>query len=110
MSLNDITDVKIRKLDGTGNVLAFADITLLGLYVVRGFKVMSGENGPWVSMPSQRDKGGNWRDSFFPLNKDARARLTGTILEKYGLLAPPPARSQGAEPSADDAMEPVDDL
>ncbi len=87
----DVTDVKIRKLDGTGNVLAFADITLYGKYVVRGFKVMTGENGPWVSMPSQRDKGGNWRDSFFPLTKDCRARLTNSILEKYVSLAPPPA-------------------
>ena len=86
----DVTDVKIRKLDGTGSVLAFADITLYGKYVVRGFKVMSGENGPWVSMPSQRDKGGNWRDSFFPLNKDARTELSGSILEKYNSLAPPP--------------------
>lgn len=94
MSAEDITDVKIRKLDGTGNVLAFADITLLSRYVVRGFKVMTGENGPWVSMPSQRDKSGNWRDSFFPLNKEARAELTSIILEKYSTLAPPPAKDQ----------------
>lgn len=87
----DVTDVKIRKLDGTGNVLAFADVTLFGKYVVRGFKVMTGENGPWVSMPSQRDKDGNWRDSFFPLNKPARSGLTGSILNKYNSLAPPPA-------------------
>ena len=92
----DVTEVKIRKLDGTGNVLAFADITLYGKYVVRGFKVMTGENGPWVSMPSQRDKDGNWRDSFFPLNKDARAILTGAILEKYVSLAPPRV-SEGEE-------------
>ena len=71
--------------------MAFADITLFGKYVVRGFKVMTGENGPWVSMPSQRDKGGNWRDSFFPLDKDSRSGLTATILEKYMSLAPPPA-------------------
>lgn len=96
---NDVTDVKIRKLDGTGNVLAFADITLVGKYVVRGFKVMSGENGPWVSMPSQRDKGGNWRDSFFPLTKESRASLTQTILEKYTSLAPPPANG-----GSDDGM------
>lgn len=87
----DVTDVKIRKLDGTGNVLAFADVTLIGKYVVRGFKVMTGENGPWVSMPSQRDKDGNWRDSFFPLNKQARAGLTTAILSKFNSLAPPPA-------------------
>lgn len=94
----DVTDVKIRKLDGTGNVLAFADITLSGKYVVRGFKVMTGQNGPWVSMPSQRDKDGNWRDSFFPLNKDARASLTGSILEKYLSLAPPPVDEPAGEP------------
>ncbi len=91
---SDVSDVKIRKLDGTGNVLAFADITLFGKYVVRGFKVMTGENGPWVSMPSQRDKGGNWRDSFFPLDKTTRAALTGVILEKYHSLSPPPAAEQ----------------
>ncbi len=97
-SEEDVTDVKIRKLDGTGNVLAFADITLFGKYVVRGFKVMTGENGPWVSMPSQRDKGGNWRDSFFPLDRSARTRLTNSILEKYTSLAPPPVDDMaGAE-------------
>ena len=89
----DVTDVKIRKLDGTGSILAFADITLIGKYVVRGFKIMSGENGPWVSMPSQRDKGGNWRDSFFPLDKESRGGLTNTILEKFNSLAPPPVNS-----------------
>lgn len=94
---DDVTEVKIRKLDGTGNILAFADITLFGKYVVRGFKVMSGENGPWVSMPSQRDKGGNWRDSFFPLDKESRGGLTATILEKYNSLAPPPASGDDAQ-------------
>ncbi len=92
----DVTDVKIRKLDGTGNVLAFADVTLYGKYVVRGFKVMTGENGPWVSMPSQRDKDGNWRDSFFPLNKPARSQLTESILAKFNSLAPPPADESGS--------------
>src|SRR3990167_5295706 len=93
-----VTDVKIRKLDGTGNVLAFADVTLYSKYVVRGFKVMTGEKGPWVSMPSQRDKDGNWRDSFFPLTKPARAGLTGAILAKYTSLAPPPAAAAEKEP------------
>lgn len=100
MADDPITDVKMRKLDGTGKILAFVDITLLGKYVVRGFKVMQGDKGPWVSMPSRRDKDGAYQDTFFPLFPQARQELTNRILEKFRTLGTGQVR-QSEEPEDD---------
>ena len=79
----ELTEIKVRKLEGYEKLKAFVDITILGKYVVRGFKIMENERGLWVAMPSQKDKNDKWQDIFFPITKEAREELNGAIVAEY---------------------------
>ena len=66
-----------------GNQLAFASVDINDSFAITGIRVMNGENGPFVAMPSTRDKDGNFRDICFPTNKELRAELNTTVLNAY---------------------------
>ncbi|MBP7653811.1 SpoVG family protein [Candidatus Dependentiae bacterium] len=84
MDLNEVfTDVRINRVENMNNVKAFADIVIAGHFVCKGFKVMDGQKGLWVSMPSRSTKGGQWEDIFHPITADGRAKLFELILEKF---------------------------
>ncbi len=75
-------DVKIHTIRTGGPVLANASVTLNGCFAVRGLKVMSGSNGPFVSMPSYKAKSG-YRDICFPCTKEFHQRFHRTVLNAY---------------------------
>lgn len=78
-----ITDVKIYKVDKK-NLLAFANITIDGEFVVHGFRVVEGRKGPFVACPSaysEKDK--EYYDTAFPVTKDCREYLTKCVLDAY---------------------------
>jgi stage V sporulation protein G len=79
----EITDVRIYRMEGTGNLKAYATVTLDDAYVVHGLKVLEGEAGLWVSMPASRNKRGEFKDIFHPITKEARDVLVKALLEKY---------------------------
>lgn len=79
----EITEVRIRKMEGQGTVRAYVTVTFDNAYVVHGLKVMEGKAGLWVSMPASKDKRGEFRDTFHPITKEARDILVRTVLEKY---------------------------
>jgi len=78
--------VKLMK-DQTKNLKAFADITLDESFVVKGFKVMSGSKGLFVSMPSQKltkeKDGKQYEDTAFPITAGFRKQLIETIIAEY---------------------------
>lgn len=85
-------DVKINKVDA-GKIVAFADVTLGGMFVVKGLKVVQGGSGNFVAMPNVKlnkpytDKNGNevqYQDTFFPISKEAREKLINAVLEAFG--------------------------
>jgi stage V sporulation protein G len=80
----DITDIRIYKIEGTGNLKAFATVTLDDAFAVHGLKVMEGDSGLWVSMPASKNKRGEFKDIFHPINKEAREVLVNAVLEAYG--------------------------
>lgn len=80
----DITDIRIYKTDGTGNLKAFATVTLDDAYAVHGLKVLEGDSGLWVSMPASKNKKGEFKDIFHPINKEAREALVTAVLGAYG--------------------------
>ncbi|MFH1774273.1 MAG: septation regulator SpoVG [Methanobacteriota archaeon] len=92
----EITDVRIYKIEGTGNLRAYATITLDNAYVVHGLKVMEGESGLWVSMPASKNKKGEFKDIFHPINREAREVLVNTIIQAYE-KGEPPKRTEGEE-------------
>ncbi|MFP3908776.1 MAG: SpoVG family protein [Archaeoglobaceae archaeon] len=82
----EVTDVRIFEFSGSGSgqQKAFADVVLDDEYAIHGLKVMEGNDGPWVAMPSRYDrKNDTYRDVFHPISKEAREKLFNAVLEKY---------------------------
>ena len=75
-------EVKIHSLSTSGNVLANASVTLNGCFAVRGIKVINGENGPFVSMPSYKGRDG-YKDVCFPCTKEFRQQFHKAVLDAY---------------------------
>ena len=79
-------DVKIYKTKGEGAVKAFATVTLDDSYAVRNLKVVDGAKGLFVAMPSEpveRDGQPGYRDTFHPVNSDARKVLVDAVMDAY---------------------------
>lgn len=78
-----ITDVRIRKIAKEGKMKAIVSITLDGAFVVHDIKVIEGEKGLFIAMPSRRAGDGEYRDIAHPINSETREMIQNIILEKY---------------------------
>ncbi|RHU98815.1 septation protein SpoVG [Clostridium sp. OM07-10AC] len=78
-----ITDVRIRKIAKEGKMKAIVSITLDGEFVVHDIKVIEGEKGLFIAMPSRRAGDGEYRDIAHPINSETREMIQNIILEKY---------------------------
>ena len=78
-----ITDVRIRKISKEGKMKAVVSITLEDEFVVHDIKVIEGEKGLFIAMPSRRAADGEYRDIAHPINSNTREMIQKTILEKY---------------------------
>lgn len=67
-----ITDVRIRKISKEGKMKAIVSITLDGEFVVHDIKVIEGEKGLFIAMPSRRAGDGEYRDIAHPINSQTR--------------------------------------
>jgi len=81
--LAEITEVRIYKTRGNGNVKAYASVSFDNEFVVKGLKVVEGEKGLWVSMPSRKMKDGSFQDIFHPVSKEARDKIVDAVLKAY---------------------------
>ncbi len=79
----NITDVRIRKVNQEGKMKAIVSVTLDNEFVVHDIKVIEGENGLFIAMPSRKTANGEFRDIAHPINVSARETLQKCILEKY---------------------------
>ena len=78
-----ITDVRIRKISKEGKMKAIVSITLDGEFVVHDIKVIEGEKGLFIEMPSRRAGDGEYRDIAHPINSQTREMIQNIILERY---------------------------
>ena len=78
-----ITDVRIRKIAKEGKMKAIVSITLDEEFVVHDIKVIEGEKGLFIAMPSRRAGDGEYRDIAHPINSETREMIQNIILEKY---------------------------
>ena len=78
-----ITDVRVRKVTKEGKMKAVVSITLDYEFVVHDIKVIEGEKGLFIAMPSRRAADGEYRDIAHPINSETRDRIQNIILEKY---------------------------
>lgn len=78
-----ITDVRIRKVDKEGKMRAVVSITIDDEFVVHDIKVIEGEKGLFIAMPSRKAADGEYRDIAHPINSGTRERIQRTVLEAY---------------------------
>lgn len=78
-----ITDVRVRKITKEGKMKAIVSITLDDEFVVHDIKVIEGEKGLFIAMPSKRAADGEYRDIAHPINSSTREHIQRVILEGY---------------------------
>ena len=79
----NITDVRVRKVSKEGKMKAVVSITIDEEFVVHDIKVIEGEKGLFIAMPSRKASDGEYRDIAHPINSNTRERIQKLILEKY---------------------------
>lgn len=79
----EITDVRVRKIAKEGKMKAIVSITFDDEFVVHDIKVIEGEKGLFIAMPSKKASDGEYRDIAHPINSNTRDRIQSTILESY---------------------------
>ena len=80
-----ITDIRIRKLTRVNKMLAVVSITFDNVFVIHDIKIIEGEHGPFMVMPSKTVPGGEFRDICHPIDSDFRNYMTKAIIDKYNL-------------------------
>lgn len=78
-----ITDVRIRKVAKEGKMKAVVSITIDNEFVVHDIKVIEGEKGLFIAMPSRKAADGEYRDIAHPINSDTRNMIQTLILGQY---------------------------
>ena len=78
-----ITDVRIRRVEKEGKMKAVVSITIDEEFVVHDIKIIEGEKGLFIAMPSRKAADGEYRDIARPINSGTRERIQKLILEKY---------------------------
>ena len=81
-----VTDVRVRKITKEGKMKAIISITLDDEFVIHDIKVIEGEQGLFIAMPSRRTAEGEYRDIAHPINSETRTRIQNIILEKYQMV------------------------
>lgn len=78
-----ITDVRVRKITKEGKMKAVVSITIDDEFVVHDIKVIDGEKGLFIAMPSRKAADGEYRDIAHPINSDTRTLIQNIVLERY---------------------------
>lgn len=79
----NITDVRVRKVTKQGKMRAVVSITIDDEFVVHDIKVIEGERGLFIAMPSRKATDGEYRDIAHPINSKTRSEIQDIILQKY---------------------------
>ncbi|WP_022670567.1 septation regulator SpoVG [Hippea alviniae] len=79
----EITEVRVSPIEGDEKLKGFATVIFDNEFVVRDLKIISGQKGLFVAMPSRKMKDGSFKDVAHPLNNDMRQRLEKAVLEEY---------------------------
>ena len=79
----NITDVRVRKVAKEGKMKAVVSITIDDEFVVHDIKVIEGEKGLFIAMPSRKATDGEYRDIAHPINSGTRDKIQTLIIDKY---------------------------
>ncbi|MCR5222120.1 MAG: septation regulator SpoVG [Lachnospiraceae bacterium] len=93
----NITDIRIHKVPKDGKIKAFVSITIDGVFVVHDIKIIEGEKGMFLSMPSHKTAEGEYRDIAHPITTEYRQSLQNMIFAKYEEFLKEEAKSSKAQ-------------
>lgn len=96
-----ITDVRVRKIANEGKMKAIVSVTFDNEFVVHDIKVIDGQNGLFIAMPSRKTPDGEFKDIAHPINTDTREKIQAAILDEYEKVK----NSTEAEPETVQAQE-----
>ncbi|MEF9959804.1 MAG: septation regulator SpoVG [Niameybacter sp.] len=82
----EITDIRVRKINKEGKMKAVVSVTFDNEFVVHDIKVIEGDKGSFIAMPSRKTLDGEFRDIAHPINSETRDRIQKTVLEKYEMV------------------------
>ncbi|MEX3489509.1 septation regulator SpoVG [Staphylococcus warneri] len=78
-----VTDVRLRKIDTDGRMKALVSITLDEAFVIHDLRVIEGNSGLFVAMPSKRTPDGEFRDIAHPINSEMRQEIQDAVMKVY---------------------------
>ena len=78
-----VTDVRVRKIEKEGKMKAIVSITLDNEFVIHDIKVIEGEKGLFIAMPSRKAADGEYRDIAHPINSETRDTVQSMVLSRY---------------------------
>ncbi|MCH7323877.1 septation regulator SpoVG [Solibacillus sp. MA9] len=79
----EVTDVRLRRVQTDGRMRAIASITLDDEFVIHDIRVIDGNTGLFVAMPSKRTPDGEFRDIAHPINSNTRNKIQEIVLEAF---------------------------
>lgn len=79
----EITDVRLRRVSTEGKMRAIASITINEAFVVHDVRIIDGNNGLFVAMPSKRTSDGEFRDIAHPINSETREIIQSAVIKEY---------------------------
>lgn len=78
-----ITELRIRKVDDDTKLRAYVTVTFDNCFVVHNVKVIEGQNGLFIAMPSRKTATGEYKDVAHPISPEFRTELQGRIVDEY---------------------------
>jgi len=81
-----ITDIRIRKISTAGKMKAIVSVTFDDMFVVHDMKIIEGQSGYFIAMPSRKTPSGEYKDIAHPINSETRDMIQHAIIEKYEAL------------------------
>jgi stage V sporulation protein G len=99
----NITDVRIRKVGDEGKMKAVVSVTFDDEFVVHDIKIIEGQNGLFIAMPSRKMGEGDFRDIAHPLTSETRNRIKDAIFAEYDkVLAEKASEEASASPAPEE--------
>lgn len=78
-----ITDIRVRKINAEGKLRGVVSVTFDNVFAVHDIKIIDGEKGLFMAMPSRKSSDGEYRDIAHPINTEFRTYMQETILAAY---------------------------
>ncbi len=78
-----VTDVRVRKVNNEGKMKAIVSVTFDDEFVVHDIKIIEGQNGLFIAMPSRKMADGEFRDIAHPINSETRNAIQEAVFAEY---------------------------